>query len=172
MHYSRPVEAGRTHTATTAGARRFGSLAEAARNLAGVAGVSGPLYRVYRGSLDPALRERVMVAVSEANACAGCSRVHQRWALRAGVPDEDLKALGLGDLAGLDERSRVAIVVAVDRSQSGFFSGPPPEIAEAAASTFTVAELEEIEAVARAMTLANLTVGTAKALRSRLPVFG
>lgn len=176
MLYPRPVEAGqipdRYPGATTGEARRFGSLVDAAKNLTGVAGVSVPLVRVYRGSLDPALRERIMVAVSEANACAGCSRVHQKWALRAGVSGEDLEALGLGDLARLDERDRVAIVFAVDRSQSGFSGEPPPEIVEAAAGEYTTAQLEEIEAVARAMTLANLTVGTATALRSRLPVFG
>lgn len=113
-----------------------------------------------------------MVAVSEANACAGCTRVHQRWALRTGVPDEDLEALGLGDLARLDDRNRAAIVFAVDRSQCRFTGEPPAEIAAAAAEQFHPWELEEIEAVARAMTLANLTVSTAEAIRSRLLVFG
>ena len=155
-----------------AGARGFGSLAEAARSVGGVVRASVPLARAYRGSIDAALRERVMVAVSEANSCAGCSRVHQRLAVRAGVPDEDLEALGLGELAELDERSRVAIVFAVDRSRSGFSGEPPPEVLEAATGCFTATEIEEVEAVARAMTLANLTVGTTTALRSRLPVFG
>ena len=153
-------------------ARRFTSIAGAATSASGVAGASIPLVRAYRGNLEPALRERVMVAVSEANACAGCSRFHQRLAVRAGVSDEDLEALGLGDLAGLDQRSRAAIVFAVDRSRSDFAGDPPPEIMEAAAGQFTARQLEEIEAVARLMTLANLTVGTARALRSRLPVFG
>ncbi len=152
--------------------RRFTSFAEAATNMSGVAGASIPLVRAYRGNLDPALRERVMVAVSEANACVGCSRVHQRLAVRAGVSDEDLEALGLGDLTGLDESSRAAIVFAVDRSRSGFAGEPPPEVMEAAAGQFTTGQLEEIDAIARVMTLANLTVGTARALRSRLPVFG
>jgi len=34
--------------------------------------------------------------------------VHQRWALRAA----ELEAIGLGDLARLDDRSRAAIVYA------------------------------------------------------------
>jgi len=152
--------------------RRFTSLADAATTMTGVAGASIPLVRAYRGNLDPALRERVMVAVSEANACSGCSRAHQRLAVRAGVSDEDLEALGVGDLAGLDERSRAAIVFAVDRTLSGFAGEPPPEVLEAATGQFTAGQLEEIEAVARMMTLANLTVGTAKALKTRLPVFG
>jgi AhpD family alkylhydroperoxidase len=128
------------------------------------------LARVYRGSIEADLRERVMVAVSEANACSGCTRVHQRWALRTGVSDQELEALGLGDLARLDERSRAAVVYAVDRSQARFAGEPPPEIQEAAATWFGPRELTEIEAVARAMTLANLTVSSAGALRSRLLV--
>ncbi len=157
---------------TISAPRRFTSIADAAASVSRVAGASIPLVRAYRGNLDPALRERVMVAVSEANECAGCSQFHQRLAVRAGVSDEDLEALGLGDLAGLDERSRTAIVYAVDRSLSGFAGEPPPEVLEAAAGQFTDAQLEEIEAVARVMTLANLTVGTARALRTRLPVLG
>ena len=172
MHYPRSVKTDGSPDATMASARRFVSLGEAARNLAGVAGASVPLARVYRGSLDPALRERIMVAVSEANSCAGCTRVHQKWAVRAGVTDEELDALGLGELSRLDERSRAAVVYAVERSQSDFAGEPPPEIAEAVADRFTATEIEQIEAVARAMTMANLTVGTATALKSRLPVFG
>lgn len=172
LHYPRPVTNDATSATPGSGPRRFASLGDAARTLAGVAGVSLPLVRVYRGSIEPDLRERVMVAVSEANACAGCTRVHQRWALRAGVSDEELEALGLRDLARLDDRSRAAIVFAVDRSQNRFAGEPPAEIAEAAAGQFHPWELEEIEAVARAMTLANLTVSTAEALRSRLLVFG
>jgi AhpD family alkylhydroperoxidase len=180
MDYPCPVEAGRTHdgaaegitSATTGESRRFASLGDAAKNLAGVAAVSVPLARVYRGSLDPALRERIMVAVSEANACAGCTRVHQKWAVRAGVSDEELYALGLGELSRLDERSRAAVVYAVERSQSDFAGEPPAEIAEAVADRFTATEIGQIEAVARAMTMANLTVGTVTALKARLPDFG
>lgn len=148
--------------------RQFSSLGDAARTFAGVARVSLPLVRVYRGSIEPDLRERVMVAVSEANACAGCSRVHQRWATRTGVSERELEALGLGDLARLDERSRAAVVYAVDRSQARFSGEPSPEILEVTANWFGPGELFEIEAVARAMTLANLTVSSLARIRSRL----
>lgn len=167
MIYARPVSASRKQ------ARRFGSFGQVARDFAGVARVSPELWRVYRGGTSPALRERVMVAVSQANACAGCSRVHQRWAVRAGVSDADLEALGLEDLSRLDRSSRVAVVYAVERSTTGF-PGPAgsvpeaPGVTEAMARHFTPEETRRIDAIARGITFANFSVGTIEALRSRL----
>ena len=75
---------------------------------------------VYLGRmLDPGLRERIMVAVSRVNACAGCTWVHERWVLRAGVSAAELEAIGLGDLARLDERSRAAVVYAAAWPRTG-----------------------------------------------------
>ena len=51
------------------------------------------------GALDALVRERVMVAVSRANACAGCAAVHELWALGAGISTAELDAVGLGDVA-------------------------------------------------------------------------
>lgn len=139
---------------------RFDSPGEAARELIGVARGTVGLWRAYRGGLSPALRERVMVSVSQANACAGCTQVHQRWALRAGVSDAELEALGLGDLARLDARDRAAVVFAVERAQHRFAGSPAPEVARGAGEHLSSRELEEVEAIARAMTFANLSVST------------
>lgn len=140
--------------------RRFDSAGEAARELIGVARGTVRLVRAYRGGLSPALRERVMVAVSQANACAGCTQVHQRWALRAGVSDVELEALGLGELARLDARDRAAVVFAVERAQQRFAGSPSPGVAAAAGEHFCSRELDEVDAIARAMTFANLCVST------------
>ena len=78
--------------------RRFYSVGEATRDLTNVV-LRGPLLaRAYTGGLDRRLRERVMVAVSQVNACSECARVHQRWALRSGVSPTELEALRVGDL--------------------------------------------------------------------------
>jgi AhpD family alkylhydroperoxidase len=130
---------------------------------------SAPLVAAYLGGrLDPELREHVMVAVSRVNACRGCTFVHERWALRAGATAADLEAIGLGDLAPLDERSRAAIVYATALAETGFTGPAPPDVAAAAARHLTPSELESVEAVARAMTLANLSVSTFEALAARL----
>ncbi len=152
--------------------RRFASLGQVAGDLVGVARVSPDLWRVYRGGIPSALRERVMVGVSRANACAGCSRVHQRLALRAGVTDDELEALGLDELAPLDPASRAAVIYAVDRSTAGF-PGPvgapcqDPDVTAAMERHFTPEQVRQVDATARGITFANLSVGTAEALRER-----
>jgi hypothetical protein len=115
-----------------------------------------------------------MVGVSRSNACAGCSRVHQRWALKAGVTDAELEALGLDDLARLEPADRAAVVYAVERSTTGFpgRDGAPsddPDTAAAMAQHFGPEGARQVDAIARGITLANLTVGTAEAFRARLP---
>src|ERR1035441_9146457 len=142
--------------------------AEWARDVVGLAQRSGPLAAVYlRGRLDATLRERVMVAVSHVNACGGCTFEHQRWALRAGVSSEELEAIGLGDLAALDERSRAAVVYASALAEGGFRRPIAPEITAAAEERLSVDEMSAIEAVARLMALANLSVSTAEAIAAR-----
>jgi len=106
-----------------------------------------------------------MVAVSQANACTGCTQVHQRWALRSGVSSAELEALGIGDLAQLDAPCRVAVVYAVDRAEQRFEGPPAVEVQQAAREYLTDGEIEQVEAIARAITLANLTLNTVTTLR-------
>ena len=101
-----------------------------------------------------------MVAVSQVNACAGCTRVHERWALRAGVSSTELEALHTGDLEHLDPRSRAAVSYAVARAQRRFAGSASEGIESSAREHLSVRELKEIEAVARAMALANLSLNT------------
>ena len=149
--------------------RTFASPAEVLSGLAGIAYRAAPLAATYLGGrLDPELRERVMVAVSRVNACRGCTFVHERWALRTGVTTADLEAIGLGELGPLDQRSRAAVVYATARAEAGFREPAPADVAAATAEHLTARELAAVEAVARAMTLANLSVSTAGALAARL----
>lgn len=106
------------------------------------------------------MRERVTVAVSQVNACSACTQMHQRWALRSGVSSAELEALGAGDLADLDPRSRAAIVYAVDLAERRFRGPASPEVAQLTRQHLSIRELSEVEAIARAVALANLTLGT------------
>lgn len=149
--------------------RTFASPREALGDLTGVARRAASLSSVYlRGGLDPELRERVMVAVSRVNSCHGCSRVHERWAIRAGVTSDELEAIGLGDLATLDDRNRAAIVYATALAEARFRRPIPADVAANAADQLTAQELAAVDAVARAMALANLSVNTTEALINRL----
>ena len=148
--------------------RTFASPAEWAGDLVALARRGGPLAAVYlRGRLDRALRERVMVAVSRVNACGGCTFVHQRWALRVGVSSEELEAIGLGELALLDERSRAAVLYASTLAEGRFRRPIAPEVTAAAVERLSVDEMVAIEAVARLIALANLSLSTAESIAAR-----
>ena len=148
--------------------RRFASAAEAARDLTEVVRRGRLLAHAYTGGLESELRERVMVAVSQVNARGGCTRVHQRWALRAGVSSAELEALRAGDLGQLDARSRAAVHYAVDRAEHRFEGSASAGIEGSTRERLSVRELEEIDAVARAMALANLSLNTLAARTVRL----
>lgn len=142
---------------------------EAAADIAGLWVRAPVLACVYLGGmLDPMLRERVMVAVSRVNACAGCTTVHERWALRAGVSTAELEAIGLGDLARLDDRSRAAVVYATALAGNRFRGAPDRELIALARRHLTAAELRAVEAVARLMAAANLSASSlVRASRAR-----
>ena len=126
-----------------------------------------------RARVERALRERLMVAVSRANACGGCTRVHEAWALRAGVSADELEQIGAGELAGMPAEEQAAIVYATALAESGF--GPIPDDAGALADAHLDRERQlDIEAIARLMTFANLSVNSLRALsvgisRTRVP---
>ena len=147
--------------------RRFASAAEAAHDLTEVVLRGRLLAHAYTGGLDSELRERVMVAVSQVNACGGCTRVHWRWALRAGVSSAELEALRAGDFEQLDARSRAAVHYAVERAEHRFEGSASAGIEESAREHLSARELEEIDAVARAMALANLSLNTLAARKVR-----
>jgi len=149
--------------------RVFTSPADAAGDLIGLMRNGLPLPAIYlRGLLTAHERELIMVAVSRVNACAGCTFVHQRWALRSGVGDEELRALELGDLSELDARSRAAVVYATARAESRFRRPPPADVAATAQASLTPREIAAVEAIARAMAIANLTVNSSGALLARI----
>jgi AhpD family alkylhydroperoxidase len=129
----------------------------------------GPrLLAIYRrGRVDGALRERVMVAVSRANACGACTRVHEAWALRAGASVEELEQIGAGELVLLPPESRAAVLYATALAESHFDT--VPQDVRVLADAHLVSERQrDIEAIARLMTFANLSVNTVQTLASGL----
>ena len=126
---------------------------------------TGPrLLSVYGQSrMDPALRERVMVAVSCTNACRQCTRVHETWALRSGVSADELQRLGAGELAAMPAEHRPAVTYATALAEGRFTSLSPD--AQAIADAHLDRKLQRnIEAITRLITFANLSVNTAHAV--------
>ncbi len=104
-----------------------------------------------------------MVAVSRANACGACTKVHEAWALRTGVSTAELEQIGAGELAAMPAEDRAAIVYATALAESRF--GQIPDDARALADAHMDSERRlDIEAIARLMTFANLSANSLRAL--------
>jgi len=130
---------------------------------------AGPrLLSIYTSSrVDPALRERVVVAVSRANACRQCTRVHEAWALRAGVPAAELERVGAGELAAIPAAHRPAVMYVTALAEARFKT--IPDDAQAVADEhLDRGRQRDIAAVARLISFANLSVNTAHAAAHRL----
>ncbi len=123
---------------------------------------------VLRGRITARQRKLVTVAVSRVNACARCTLVHERWALHAGVTADELRALDLADPNGLGARSRAAVAYATARTEDRFRRPAPADVTATARASLTRREIDAVDAVARAMTLANLTASTAELALARL----
>jgi len=73
----------------------------------------GAFLALQRGRLlDGSLRERLMLAVTEVNACRFCSFIHTKRALKEGLSDEEVGALLGGNLENVPEEQRTAVLYA------------------------------------------------------------
>ena len=126
------------------------------RDVKGLSPVAPNLWRVWgRRTIDPALRERIMVAVAEVNECRFCSYAHHAWAVAAGADTP-------GD-------AREAIAVGWAQLFAAADLGPvPDDVDREFRLTFGESERLDIEVVVRAMRLANLTANTADCVLARV----
>ena len=116
------------------------------------------------GRLDPAFREKIMVAISRMNRCRHCTAIHTAWAKLAGLSDLELAAIDGLDLEGLDRGEWLALQYA----RCLVAGGEVAELEQELRLHFSVAELERVAAVARAIDFANLSGNTWDALAGRL----
>lgn len=149
--------------------------ATALREATALAGRHRDLAAIWRGGrLDPRLREEVMLAVAEANACRWCTLAHRRWALSEGATDEELAAIEGHDPAQFDRRTWAAIAWAQSRTRTDL--GPVADGLEAElARYYDRDERADLDLVTRVMGLANRSANTFDALLARLrgrPVAG
>lgn len=142
--------------------RVYGSPSEMIGGIGSVVRSLPQIWSAYRRRrIDPRLREKIMVAVSEVNACRACTWAHTRMAIQEGISDEELDQLQLPH--GGDRRQRVALTYAIARAEAGAHMAPDPEIERALADTFTAAERRDIDAILRLIINANRTSNTIEA---------
>ena len=144
------------------------TLPELVRDLGSVLTRVPALWAIWMGGRLPrALREKIIVAVAQVNACTMCEHAHTRMALEAGVSDAELAALENLDESAFDRRTWLAIAYARERSKSGF-----APVADDASQTDLTEALgaqtrRDVEDVARVMTVANRIANTLNALPDR-----
>lgn len=119
------------------------------------------------GRIDPAFREEIMLTVARTNGCRYCSYVHQEWAIRAGVSDEEIAQLEGADPATFNRAEWTAITYARALAEADF-SQVPEEISREMAKYYTRGDRRNIETVALVMNIVNRSANMLDAFRSRL----
>lgn len=77
--------------------------------------------------LDPAFRERVMLAVTQVNDCRFCAHAHGRMAREAGLPPDEVRALLGGSFADCPEDELPALGWAREWAEAGGAPDPARE---------------------------------------------
>jgi AhpD family alkylhydroperoxidase len=139
------------------------------RDLLSVFGRMPSLISIWTGGRLPrALREKVIVAVSQANACRMCEHAHTRMALEAGVTDAELAALENMDSGVLDRRTWLVLAFARERVKTDFAPIDGEESHRTLVSELGLQTIRDVEDLARAMTVANRIANTLNALPDRM----
>ncbi|MBF6355698.1 carboxymuconolactone decarboxylase family protein [Nocardia higoensis] len=118
-------------------------------------------------SMAPDFREEIMLTVARANGCRYCSYIHQEWAIRTGVSNEEIAQLEGTDLARFDRAKWSALVYARALTEADF-EKVPDEIAQDVAKHYTDGQIRNIKTVALVMTIVNRSANTMDALLARL----
>lgn len=127
----------------------------------------GDIGAIWRGRVDPALREQIMVSVAQVNGCRYCCYVHTQWARLEGTSDEELARLEGLDPTTFDRDEWLAISYATALAESDF-ANCDSELADEIVRRSGTQRRTDIETIARAMTFANLMANTLDAFVSRI----
>lgn len=123
-------------------------------------------------ALDPAFRERLMLAVTQVNGCRMCSYAHSRMALSAGLSQADVDELAAGEFAGSPPDEVPALLYAQHWAESD--ASPDPEVRQQIIERYGEAKTSQIELVLQMIRVGNLMGNTWDYLlywisRGRLP---
>ena len=124
-------------------------------------------------NIPAALREKLFLAVTSVNDCRYCKWGHTHWAMAQGVPLEEVNQI-LGHQVELLEAKNPAEAAAILFAQhyAEELDQFDPEAIENLRRYYSDAEVAEILAYVRFITLANLTGNTVDALLDRTPCQG
>lgn len=107
-----------------------------------------------RELVDEAFRERLMLTVTEVNGCRYCEYAHARMALSAGLGEEDIQQLIAGEMHGVPEDQRAAVLYAQHWAETD--GHPEAEVRRPVADTYGEEKTEAMEIYMRMMRIGNL----------------
>lgn len=117
-------------------------------------------------TLSPQFRERLMLVVTEVNACRYCSYFHARQALVAGLSDEELQALTEGEFDASPAEEKPAMLYAQHWAEA---DGQPDVAAtERLVTAYGLETAAAIELALRMIRIGNLAGNTFDYLLYRL----
>jgi AhpD family alkylhydroperoxidase len=119
--------------------------------------------------ISTALREKIFLAVTSVNDCRYCKWGHSRWAMAKGVPIEEVNQILGHEIEALEARNAgeaAAILFAQHYAEQ--LDQIDPASIENLRSYYDDAEVAEILAYVRFITLTNLTGNTVDAYFDRL----
>jgi AhpD family alkylhydroperoxidase len=163
----RRAEARKLPPAARAFSKHFFTPASFQATLSDFLSHSGELRRAMRGGkLGRAFGERVMLAVSQVNGCRGCSFAHSRFALREGVPAEEVRRLAAGDLQGQPGDTLIALLFAQHHADTG--GNPEPAAQQRLETVYGEDGAREVRAYIQLAMMTSLFNNTLEAIWSRL----
>lgn len=120
-------------------------------------------------SIEPALREEIMVTVARANECRYCIFAHETAAREVGVTEHTLGSLAAGRLETADPERGSALSLAYARALAESRFGPvDPALEAEIVAVHGDDHRRLVETTARVMSVMNLAGNTVDALLSRL----
>lgn len=108
--------------------------------------------------IDAPFRERLMLAVTQVNACRYCSEFHAKQALRTGLSEDEVRDLLDGDAAQCPSDQLTAILYARHWAEAA--GNPDPDIRQTLMETYGAAKAAAIEMVLRMINVGNLSGNT------------
>jgi AhpD family alkylhydroperoxidase len=111
--------------------------------------------RAMMRGLDPAFRERLLLAVTQVNGCRYCSFFHAQQALTHGIPEEEIRAIGDGLLDGCPAQELTALCYAQHWAETN--AHPLPEARARLLDTYGEGTTAQIDLALRMIRVGNLT---------------
>jgi AhpD family alkylhydroperoxidase len=150
--------------------RLYPSLDDFAVDLRATMGRPRQMRAVMRGdSLDPAFRERLMLAVTAVNGCRYCSYFHARQALVVGIPAEEADALAAGVMEGCPPEQLPAVLYAQHWAESD--ARPDPATRQRIVELYGAETTEAIELALHTIRMGNMAGNTVDYVLYRLAGF-